>query len=1552
MLLIFVSISTLTFFLTWVSLSQSHSKYYAAAGSAASTEESRFRSLFSFRTPSALFPSSAIISLTDDNSTFFLSRPADFGPSLPPNGLSAQLWVGSGFGDDSLGRGLSADTEGELGCSDVPGWRTGRKHHQGDSQFEPSTQLGLDRPSSNHDTSSKGEQSKVSVQDSPPPRDHDRGIPAEEDGTDDHLHHPLPPSRVSKPAAPGRAADVDRTRSEQPPQHADIQSLQESAEISGKLVLLSRGGCGFLEKVKWVQRRGGVGLIVGDNTRGGALVTMYARGDTSNVTIPALFTSRTTAHLLSSLIPPEGPDKEDTIVNTAHPAGANTRQGDDRPTFTPTAFIPKQTLTMPAKAGARPDDEVTTRFQRHERKRGWFRSLFGSQAGKEEESEGGATEDSRRPPSSGRLTWVNEQWTESAIAPSQGKEKAAIKDTNAGKSSPDNSGSHAPPGDGFEIGVHDWRDPDLVGAETAKSSTSTISRTSTKLPTSSGLNDSERVGPGSFTELAGGSITPGSGEYGRPGVASPSQQKAPSGSSATLQGSHEQRQRQSWLGRVLWGSRSGQAGVPYGSEDSTSSKAKEGSSSNDPSSREDHEGLWVTLTPTTVSTSPFFDTLLVLVVSPLITLTVVYSLLLIRSRIRRRRWRAPKSVVERLPIRTYHTMSCSSRTSSSQLGPPSPSSPTSPLLQSSPLSVTSRSRPRSHTTSGVGDAVAESLDKATAKASLKQREMNTTIASGTARRQYHGKQVECVNAMAHYAPPYMSNLQRRRSPLYGQTNQTIVQDIQVQAAETRNESPTAAIPIPRDPGDLERGDDMAATLVNDAPEASSARRGWRGLASFSLSAFSGEAAWRRAQADRNSIAFATALRPHPQRHLDEASEQNIQQQPSSIACHKMRRFGSDQIAVNFNPYGPSYQGPYYRPPPRAPYSHIQIVPKPDNLHDNENRGQQVTFRKPSYSEEAENSMVSAAPISSMPLPPKPTASLANMTSGTTFAAKARAAELNAVRARRAMKDVDEEDNLAFMPAATSGPIKLNKPRTRGKGWRPLNLDEIPEATAEPEHPQYHHQPTDSSKGQHNQPQQLSHYSHDVPATATQHSANDMVARSTYIDQDHQRLQSMQQARLQFTRMALQPENSRFVNPDVPTLASQYNAPIRRSPEQMVQQRKLPEDDPFMDMPQTAFRLPSLNVDYRPLSDTDTALRSNNTTPPAVAGAMDYEFKFPTEHHERRSIPLPPGLPVPSTYTTGPSNEETTSATRREPPPTADVHQRDPKPYTSFARSSGNEDKGTREKLLQNLHLVLDRSKAAADAPSSTRTVLYDPIAQDTTVSTFAHGPTVSQSGEDILTTSDPLPWKDRRVDIYNMVPPASIAPRFTGNRPPVAQISEFGGNAYIRSLVEQPSSAAERQKETDAWWYHDGRGQEYVRRYLEQVAAEHRMMKSMQDYESMKRSLERQANFRDDRSDSSHISTGAEAPLAADAFNRLMGPVVANLRGYADDIGQSYFNKFTKAAAWAVDGSVEGNKSFFGEDWGKPPSRVGRDPRYRPTFHEGRYTAFEPTDGRVSGRGW
>ena len=76
-------------------------------------------------------------------------------------------------------------------------------------------------------------------------------------------------------------------------------------------------------------------------------------------------------------------------------------------------------------------------------------------------------------------------------------------------------------------------------------------------------------------------------------------------------------------------------------------------------------------------------------------------------------------------------------------------------------------------------------------------------------------------------------------------------EIQNQAAQTTNDSPTAAIPIPRDADDLEQGDDLAATLVNEEESGpSSSRSRWASLTSVSLGAFSGGAR-RKTRDDRD-----------------------------------------------------------------------------------------------------------------------------------------------------------------------------------------------------------------------------------------------------------------------------------------------------------------------------------------------------------------------------------------------------------------------------------------------------------------------------------------------------------------------------------------------------------------------------------------------------------------------------------------------------------------------------------------------------------------------------
>lgn len=724
-------------------------------------ERSGLSAYFNWHSPSSLFPPSAIISLTDENSTFFLARPANFGPPLPSKGLSGPLWIGSGFGDDHLGRGGVAGAEGELGCSDVPGWNEGDYGSTTGGISEASSKSKSTKAST---AGAKGGETKSSKDkrslDDLDESEEDTGVPAEDDGTDDHLHHPLPASDALKTGA--ETAEPGKKQA-----HADIQSLQESAEIAGKVVLLSRGGCGFLEKVKWVQRRGGRALIVGDDIRGGPLVTMYARGDTSNVTIPSVFTSHMTAHLLSSLVPSGGsiddiPVEEATrlglVAGEGTSKGSTSRKGKTQKASTgsgskSTMSKKKASVAKSSQDESKGSSSAAKSDKASGHKRSWLRSLFSS-------SGRNGHEDSTRFPSSGNIDWVlqadfNEDEVPKPKTRTAGSAKKASQTKGAGKSS----------GDGFVIGVQDWRDPDLVdttgesGNEAAKSSAATSASASKGAV---------------HGQPNGGSITPGSGEY----VAS---HKASSKSSSKDSSNHRSNSQGkgedgSWMDKLSWTDEDNAA-----SDSSTKSHSKPArpaqsakhevadlqTSESDDNIPDTREGLWVTLTPTSMSSSPFFDTLLVLVVSPLVTLTVVYALLLLRSRIRRRRWRAPKSVVERLPVRTYHTITStnSSTTTSSATSSPltRPATPTSttPLLHSGARPISQgpgRMRPRSRTAgelpaSGTSFQSSGPLGGGTPRTpgggiDHAQEKRESGLAEW--RRRYGGKQKECVVCLEEY----------------------------------------------------------------------------------------------------------------------------------------------------------------------------------------------------------------------------------------------------------------------------------------------------------------------------------------------------------------------------------------------------------------------------------------------------------------------------------------------------------------------------------------------------------------------------------------------------------------------------------------------------------------------------------------------------------------------------------------------------------------------------------------------------------------------------------
>ena len=80
------------------------------------------------------------------------------------------------------------------------------------------------------------------------------------------------------------------------------------------------------------------------------------------------------------------------------------------------------------------------------------------------------------------------------------------------------------------------------------------------------------------------------------------------------------------------------------------------------------------------------------------------------------------------------------------------------------------------------------------------------------------------------------------------------------------------------------------------------------------------------------------------------------------------------------------------------------------------------------------------------------------------------------------------------------------------------------------------------------------------------------------------------------------------------------------------------------------------------------------------------------------------------------------------------------------------------------------------------------------------------------------------------------------------------------------------------------------------------------------------------------------APSFNETTTRLLIPVWENLASYVDGPAEKrrdYWCSWGPAPEWCIDRSPPGNKSFFEADWGTPPQRVGRDPRYSDSFDEG-----------------
>ena len=665
-----------------------------------------------------------------------------------------------------------------------------------------------------------------------------------------------------------------------------------------------------------------------------------------------------------------------------------------------------------------------------------------------------------------------------------------------------------------------------------------------------------------------------------------------------------------------------------------------------------------------------------------------------------------------------------------------------------------------------------------------------------------------------------------------------------------------------------------------------------------------------------------------------------------------------------------------------------------------------------------------------------TASLANMTSGTTFAAKARAAELNAVRARKAAKDMAIEDDVPTVTPISLGALRFTRPRAKARGVKDVNSSDRPgieDGDLQPEFCQM-------QSGRIGMNQTLTEASQyggggqrtldGIGSTVTRlHRASSVQSGSSV------------PFRPTFPVMELSPESNRLAqmvanydlsewDPDLPKNGpnpspsrSQMSnsAPASRQPsrassrltrpslmessavlgkdsETTVRFRQKPapkiaefENTASLDQQKQEFvegkglTEQSVYSSAHPiqtkdiLSSTPATRKASgtfvmpppfipkNTTGqspchpaqtgygpgglgqsyyPAVKGTLNYDFHFPPEAQNG---------PYVSHYLSKSfqSRQQDSFTVAPVYPEVSNIH-----PYqnnsTSYRSLSGDSKK---DMLLQNLNEVVESSMAQSSISSSTRTVLRDPLARPHPSNgriAPSESPVNTTSLEaELIHSSEPLPWKDRPVDIHDASTPGltnaelaalSTYPHFQLTLNPNRPLMVYG-DRHSTDLADQSLQEAEQ------WFHTDNRGQKDLRDHLEGVANKYEMTRKAYTKEAAAKALQYRQDHPGSWSETSDITTVPEKPNVSETTNGLLIPVLANLHAYLcgpQKQSSNYFARYARPPEWCIDQDASAKDSFFGGDWGAPPPRVGRDPRYRPILHEGRYTVFEDLGGRAA----
>ncbi|KAF1344739.1 hypothetical protein BDV97DRAFT_61268 [Delphinella strobiligena] len=230
---------------------------------------------------------------------------------------------------------------------------------------------------------------------------------------------------------------------------------------------------------------------------------------------------------------------------------------------------------------------------------------------------------------------------------------------------------------------------------------------------------------------------------------------------------------------------------------------------------------------------------------------------------------------------------------------------------------------------------------------------------------------------------------------------------------------------------------------------------------------------------------------------------------------------------------------------------------------------------------------------------------------------------------------------------------------------------------------------------------------------------------------------------------------------------------------------------------------------------------------------------------------------------------------------------------------------------------------------------------------------------------DPGPWNARVPDVVDVKTPSLSHEQLALYSRPTPQ--NWNGPFFAGSPEEGANKKSHDEELRD--WFFGGNTRARQEEFYQRIKAAHISNATRKHPPGPIGPIGSKSTPRHKRSESVDFNEGT---------TRLLIPVLENLASYVEGPEEKRhgpFARFAPPPEWCIDRTAGGNKSFFVDDWGQPPERIGRDSRYRPMVYEGRFgsanTGFDlppaigtltalgrsvkPLDGRYkfgSGRKW